>query len=174
MCAGCIAKSPYYDSARSLLKFDIHCKKIIHAFKYSDKTGHAKIFAHALVAQYGLELKNIDFVVPVPMHRLKRILRYYNPAQLLALELSKILNIPMIPDLLIKTKWTKPQSALSRVQRKTNVIGSIKVNPAKICRKKNLLLIDDVKTTGATANYCAKLLKRSGAKYVALVTIATT
>ena len=108
------------------------------------------------------------------MNRIKRIFRQYNPPQILALELSHKLKIKMIPDLLVKTKWTKPQTKLSRVQREKNLSGSIEFNSKNKIKGKNILLVDDVKTTGTTSNHCSYILKKNGANQVILITIGST
>ena len=81
------------------------------------------------------------------------------------------LNRVMIPDLLIKTKWTKPQTKLTRSQRQKNLAGSLKNNINYDIKGKIILLVDDVCTTGTTSNTCSRLLKEAGAKSVKLVTI---
>ena len=174
ICAKCISNRPKYDIARSLLSFDEHSKKLIYGFKYNDKTGYAKLFAHLTLQRYSPELMDTDIIAPVPMHRFKRLYRYYNPPQLLATELQKRLDKLMIADLLIKTKWTKPQTYLSKNKREKNLAGSIKANTKYNIKQKNILLIDDVHTTGTTANYCSSILKRCGAKSVKLVTVGRT
>jgi ComF family protein len=160
--------------SRNLLQFDENSKSLIHHFKYSDKTHSAEIFARLSLARYGSELFDIDFIVPVPMNRFKRIFRRYNPPQIFGLELAKLTGVKIIPDLLIKTKWTKPQTQLSKNQREKNLCNSLKYNSSYDCSHKNILLVDDVRTTGSTANNCAKILKNYGANIVKLLTIGAT
>lgn len=173
-CGQCIASSPKYDIGRSLMKFDLRSKEMIHAFKYNDKTKYAKFFAKLLVARYKKDFEDADFIAPVPMHRLKRVFRGYNPSQILAHAISKYLNVQLIPDLLVKNKWTKTQTSLSKSQRQKNLAGSIDFNKKYCIKGKNILLVDDVKTTGSTSNNCSAILKKFGAKSVKLATIALT
>lgn len=173
-CAKCISEPPKYELARSLFKFDPYSKKIIHAFKYNDQTSSAKLFAKLLFARYKDDFKDIDLIVPVPMNRLKRIFRNYNPPQLLGKELTKFFKREQVADLLIKSKWTKPQTRLSRKQRKENLNGSLHINKKYDVKNKVILLVDDVRTTGVTSNTCSSILKKSGAKSVKLLTIGTT
>ncbi|MDP5083343.1 MAG: ComF family protein [Rickettsiaceae bacterium] len=173
-CAKCIALPPKYNMSRSLFKFDQKSKSLVHAFKYSDQTNNAKMFAKLLLARYQLEIQNIDLVIPVPMHRWKRVFRNYNPAQILALELGKLVAKPMIPDVLIKQKWTISQIGLSKSKRSKNLEGSIKLGNKHSVKGKAILLVDDVKTTGATSNLCSQILKKAGATSVTLVTISLT
>jgi ComF family protein len=174
LCAPCVAKRPSYDLARSLLKFDLESKKLIHAFKYNDRTSHSKIFAKLLIARYKKEIEDVDLVVPVPMHRIKRIFRQYNPAQILAKDIARLLGNPMIPDILIKTRWTKAQTKLTKYEREKNLAGSLAFNVKRTVKGMRILLVDDVRTTGTTCNKCVKLLKNAGASSVKLVTIART
>ena len=132
------------------------------------------MFAKLLWARYKSEIQNVDIVVPVPMHRWKRVFRNYNPAQILGQELTNIIAKPMYPDALIKQKWTISQTGLSKEKRSKNLQGSIKIGNKYNLKDKNILLVDDVKTTGATSNLCSKILKQAGANLVKLVTISLT
>ena len=132
------------------------------------------MFAKLILARYQADIQNIDIIVPVPMYRWKRVLRNYNPAQILARELANLLEKPMVPDLLIKQKWTKSQTGLSKVARSKNLTGSIKIGNKHNVKDKVILLVDDVKTTSATSNLCSHVLKKAGANSVKLVTISLT
>ncbi len=173
-CGKCLQARPSYNLSRSLIQFDGYSKKVIHAFKYKDKTILAKTFTRLFYNQYNQEFCNIDLIVPVPMNRFKRLFRMYNPAFILALEISKIMKIAMIPDILIKTKWTKAQTYLSKNQREKNLSGSLIFNKKYQIMDKKILLVDDVLTTGTTINKCSKILKRAGGKDIYVMTIART
>ena len=129
------------------------------------------MFAKLLLARYRNDIDDSDFIVPVPMNRFKRIFRNYNPPQILANELAKNLTCSMVPNILIKTKWTKAQTFLNKKDRAKNLRHSLQINKKYNINGKKILLIDDVKTTGATANMCSKLLKNAGALQVKLLTI---
>ena len=107
------------------------------------------------------------------MHPLKRLFRMYNQAQLLALYLSKISDVPM-SYALKKIRWTKPQSSLSAKGRKDNLRSSIEVVNKDDINGKSILIIDDVYTTGTTVKLCSKILKKAGAKNVMVLTIGKT
>lgn len=173
-CLSCLKTAPPFNKARFLFKFDEYSKKIIHSFKYYDKTIFAQYFAEMLVARYLHDIKDFDAIVPVPMHRYKRLLRMYNPAQELAGAISKIINLPIYSDILCKTKWTRAQTTLSRKARLDNIRGSIAIKNAHCIKNKKIILVDDVITTGATIGLCAKLLKKAGAKEVVVLSIAAT
>ena len=92
ICARCIRKNPSYDKARTLFKFNALSKKVIHDFKYNDKTNYAKFFAKLFLLKYRDLLSEVDIITSVPMHRLKRLYRFYNPPMLIAKEMAKILT----------------------------------------------------------------------------------
>jgi len=174
VCGGCYSNKPNYDMARSLFKFNEYSKKIVHQFKYQDKTIFAKTFTKLLYNRYQEEIKDVDLIVSVPMNRFKRLLRMYNPAHILALEIAKVINKPAKADILIKSKWTKAQTFLSKKQRKNNISGSIKFNTKYNIVGKRILLIDDVITTGVTINECSKILSKVGAASVYVMSVAMT
>lgn len=174
LCSSCVVNKPNYELARSLFKFDEYSKKLVHDFKYNDSISNAGIFARLILARYKSDFVDIDFIVPVPMNRFKRVFRRYNPAQILALELSKQMGIKMLPDLLIKKKWTKPQVSLTKSEREKNLKGSIIYNQRYECRNSSVLLVDDVRTTGTTSKICVSVLKSNNISSVKLVTIGST
>jgi len=176
VCASCLVQPPIYDCSRSLIKFDLGSKNIIHALKYYDKTILIKFFASLLHSRFHSIIEDADYIVFVPMHKWKRIMRMYNHAHLLSLYLSKISKRPMIKDLLIKVKLTKSQTGLSKKDREKNLKNSIVMNGKnkKLIKGKKLLLVDDVLTTGSTINLCSKLLKKAGAEKIYVLTIART
>lgn len=154
-------------------------KKLIHQFKYEPYTKSlAKTLASLLIEHFVLTKKNTNEIwqnsvlVPVPVDNKKLKIRDYNQSEELAKELSNVLEIPMIPDCLIKTKATAPQMELSKIEREGNLIGAFEIiNPEKIYNKK-IFLVDDVYTTGSTMEECAKTLRQAGAKSVWGICIA--
>ena len=113
-----------------------------------------------------------DIIIPVPIHKKRKHRRGYNQTELVAKEISHQLKIKMGKDVLIKNINTKAQSELSKKERNDNIKGAFKVqNLQKIIGKK-ILLIDDIYTTGSTANECRKILKLAGAKNIGILTIA--
>ena len=116
--------------------------------------------------------KNIDFVVPVPMHWFKKWKRGYNQAELLAENVAELINKPMY-NALIRTKYTKPQFNLKKRERHENLENMFVLNKKfiDVIRGKRILLIDDIATTCSTANQCAKILKSLKIKTV-VVTLA--
>ena len=172
-CLQCVKQSPPYDLARALLKFDEKSKHLIHSLKYYDKTSLAKVFAKNLYNIYKKEIEASDIIIPVPMHRFKRMLRFYNQAFVLAQAISALSNKPVYSDVLIKTKWTRSQAKLNKKAREANLMKSFAVRNAEVIRNKRVILVDDVSTTGSTAKACSIELKKY-ASDVFLLCIALT
>ncbi len=145
--------------------------------KYRDQTFLAKKFARILFDKVKNEIVDCDLIIAAPLHlkRLKK--RKFNQAGLLAKEISKFSKqSKFIPDFLIRVKNTRPQIELRKKQREKNLKRAFLVNKKyrELVKGKKILLIDDVMTTGATVENCAKELKRRGAKEVLVLTIAKT
>lgn len=174
LCISCIKDKPTYSKAFVVFKYDNHSNKIIHKLKYSDCTYLAPYLANFMYRS--LNYSKFDFIAPIPVHKRKLLTRMYNQSLLLAKCLSKLSSINLIPDLLLKVKNTKPQSSLNKKDRRKNVISAYVFNKEykKLINGKTILLIDDVITTGATINYCSKLLLNANAKDVQISAIGKT
>jgi ComF family protein len=154
-------------------------KKLIYQFKYKPHLKDlAKTLASILIEHFVKTGKNTDEIwdngvlIPVPLDKKKLKIRGYNQSEELAKELSKVLQIPVLSDNLIKTKSTKPQMELKKEQREKNLENAFSIkNPAGLTGKK-IFLVDDVYTTGSTMSECAKTLKEAGAKQVWGICIA--
>lgn len=175
-CPNCERKRPKFDMAISIFVYNKYSKKMILHFKNYDCTYMANQFAKWLYRIAEKELTNTDIIIPVPITTLRRITRKYNQSELLAMSISELSHIKYEPRILIKSKSTKSQEGLTRLSRQKNLIGSFSVNSkfADLLKDKNVALVDDVITTGSTANECAKVLKKYGAKNVIVLTIAHT
>lgn len=174
ICLKCSSNPPAFDLARSVLRFDEHSKKLIHALKYHDSTFVASNFAKIIVAMHKDIISKADFIIPVPMHKWKRLSRLYNQSQIFASEIAHLAGKKMVPDILLKTKHTKSQTGLSKKHREENLKGSIEVVKRGEIKGKYIVLVDDVMTTGSTVDLCAKILKKAGAKSVVVICIART
>jgi len=148
-------------------------KNLIYQFKYKKHLCLATPLGHLLIKLLSKELIcEIDVIVPVPLHWEKKQKRGFNQSKLVAKKICKELSLPISVNNLHRAKNTLSQTQLSRLQRQKNVYGAFKVrNPEKF-KKKNVLLVDDVFTTGATASECAKSLKNAGANKVFLIALA--
>lgn len=173
LCAPCIETPPRFDRARSVMTYNDASRKLLLRFKYGDQQ-HAAITFAGWIKNCDIDhIATIDFIVPVPLHWRRLWQRRFNQSALLANALSKQIKKPVI-HALARRRFTSTQKGLSRRERLKNV------RMAFICSDKykdkikgrNIALIDDVLTSGATVSECAKLLKRNGAKSVSVYTIA--
>lgn len=158
-------------------------KKLIYQFKYPPYTKDlAKTLASLIIEHLVKSGKNTNEIwapngvpavlIPVPIYKSKLKERGYNQSDLLATELSKILQTPVFPDVLIKIKSTASQMELKKQEREKNLMGAFVIkNPERISGKK-VFLVDDVYTTGSTMQECALVLRNAGAKSVWGLTIA--
>jgi ComF family protein len=171
MCNTCLEFPPSFDEARALFQYNETSKNMVMKIKKNADNHVAKTFARMLFTRYPIVFKNADLIVPVPSHWLKIMKRGYNPAAIIASEISKISGIAYM-NAMRDLKKTRQQKHKSIQERMENVAGAF------ICKKrlhdKNIILVDDVLTTGATLNECSKALKGCGAKHVSCLTIACT
>lgn len=153
-------------------------RKMIQEFKYEPFIKDLAeplanlIINHIFLLREGNRFEEGDVLIPIPLTRKKIKNRGYNQSEETAKGLSKELKIPVITDCLIKMKETLPQMELSKEKRKENVKGVFEVKNEEEIKGKKILLVDDVYTTGAAMEECAKILKQAGAKEVWGVTIA--
>ncbi len=154
--------------------FDENFQELIHHFKYKGKISLGKAIGLRLADE--LKRQNpveIACIIPVPLHKVRKRARGFNQSEILAEILGSELNLKVEKDILFRIKNTKDQTKLSEEERKQNVAGAFKVqDEQKILKDKKIILVDDVITTGATLNECAKILKQAGAREVLGVTIA--
>lgn len=177
LCAKCLVKKPAFDKVITLFRYNSTIKKIIGDLKYRDQSFLAKKLAKILFDKIKNEIASHDLIIAVPLHpkRLKK--RKFNQAILLAKNLVKFSpNLKFFPDFLFRVKDTKPQAQLRKQQREKNLKRGFLVNKIyqDSLKDKKVLLIDDVMTTGATLENCAKELKRRGAREVVVLVIAKT
>jgi ComF family protein len=176
LCPACLEHPPAYDRARAAWLYDDASKPVLLAFKYGDRTDLAPAFARAMAAAGATLLAEADVVAPVPLHRARLIGRRYNQAALLAHALGAIAGRPVAPTLLVRTRATAPLADLSARARRRALAGAIAVSPrlAGRVRGARVLLLDDVLTSGATADACATALLAAGAAGVDVLTTART
>lgn len=172
ICSDCLKTPHYFKQNVSPFEYEGIVKELIAKFKYFNERHLASFFADYMADAVKNMGWNIEVIVPVPLHRIRLDERGYNQSELLARELSYRLNIFM-SKALRRVKNTTTQTALHREERMENVKGAFKVTYKDTIEGKNVLLVDDVLTTGATLDECAKALKENGAKEVYVVTIAT-
>jgi ComF family protein len=175
LCAACRQHAPAFDRARALMRYDEASRDSILALKRADRLDLVPAFAR-WVRQAGRQLlSEADLIVPVPLHRWRLWHRRFNQSALVARALGRLAGKPVDCLLLRRARATPSQGEMpSASARRRNVQGAFRVGGrhAQAVRGKIVLLIDDVFTTGATIEACARALKRAGARRVLVLTLA--
>ncbi len=161
-------------AAISLGTFDDHYQNLIHRFKYDKKTPLGKRLAHRLgeAVAREREFARCDFIVPVPLHRARCRERGFDQSEILGEGISQKTNLPLEKGVLKRKKNTKDQTYLNAQQRAENVRDAFSISQPEMVENKKVILVDDVTTTGATLNECARMLQDSGAKSIFAATLA--
>jgi ComF family protein len=177
LCAGCVAHPPRFDRARSVFIYDDHSRGLILSLKHGDRLHGVPAFGNWLARAGAPLLADADLLVPVPLHWMRLWRRRYNQSALLAQAIARALRqhpaAPAVaPDLLIRKRRTPSQGRRTRSQRADNVRGAFRVSENAVIQGKRIVLIDDVLTSGATVEECAKVLRRAGAARIDVLTLA--
>ena len=171
-CPSCWQEKAEIDGIRSLFLFDNVMRKAIHQLKYYNLKAISPCLAHFLADYLATVPLPGEVLVPVPLHPKRLKQRGYNQASLLARELSKLAKLPVIEDCLIRVKEAPPQARTTNAEeRRKNVIDAFICRDEKVSGKQ-IILIDDVCTSGATLNSSARALKNKGAISVWGLTLA--
>ena len=171
LCIRCFRHRSAIERARAIGEYDGTLREIIHALKYDGRRSLARPLAGLMCARGAELLKDADCVVPVPLHWRREHSRGFNQAR----ELSRYMGLP-VAEALVRTRYTRPQIELAAERRRTNVAGAFRrrlgwLRPRAI-RARKVVLIDDVSTTGATLEACARVLKEDGVSDVYALTAA--
>jgi ComF family protein len=172
--AAAIAEPPVFRRARAVAQYDDTARALVHRLKYGDRLERAQALG-GMMARAGAELlAEVDVIVPVPLHRWRLWRRRFNQAMALGRVVSRRSGIPCDPFLLARVKRTQSQVGLTKTQRQENLQGAFRVpEDAKPRLKgKRVLLVDDVLTTGSTANAASRALLRGGAASVDVLAFA--
>ena len=163
-----------FSFARSYGPFDEIFQKIIHLFKYRRKLSLSKPLAALMGATVRGDARYspMEALIPVPLHSAKRRARGYNQSELLARDLSRTTGLPLLERVLVRALNTRSQSKLSLSGRMANVQDAFRVKAPRQIQDRQIVLVDDVLTTGATADACASALLKAGAAQVSVVTMA--
>ena len=161
------------DMCRSAFSYDYPISKLIKDAKYNRAIYVIDYFAKQLSLVYFQNYFNADYLVYIPMTEKALEKRGYNQSKILAEKLSERINVRVL-DCLKKVKDTERQATLGRAERLKNLDGAFRVVDKKLVENKSILIVDDVSTTGATAQAVASRLKKAGAKIVNLITVAST
>ena len=171
-CPVCEASPPAFTQARSALRYDETARRLILPFKYADRTEAARGIARLMLRPGAELLAAADMLVPVPLHKTRLRARRYNQAALLAQRLARLSGRPCMPDALIRLRATVPLERLGLAARQAQLQKANKLRSGFSASGKTILLIDDVMTSGTTANACAEALISAGARRVDVLTAA--
>lgn len=172
-CQDCMKRVFHYQQGRSLWihKEPVSCS--IYQFKYHNRRIYGEFYARELFRVYGDIVRQweIDVIVPVPLHWKRKRRRGYNQAEIIAKHLGDMLGIPVETNLVRRKYATKPQKELNDKERKKNLKDAFEVGKLKI-KNKNILLVDDIYTTGSTINEISNVLWEKGQNKVWFLTIS--
>lgn len=172
-CNDCKSSERGFDVARAPIIMEGQAHSIIHNFKYGNSRWLAPYLTEYMADSLVREMWDVDLVLPVPLHQKRERQRGYNQSVLIAKELSKKRGIEYDWQLLVRKVDTPYLARMSRQERAEVIKGAFELMDKKAVKGKRVLLVDDVFTTGATADECARVLKKGGAAWVAVLTFAS-
>lgn len=172
-CRDCEARSSFFDQGYGMWLHREPVSGAVYRFKYKNKRNWGRIFAVELAEHYEGQIRawGIEEIIPIPLHSTRKRKRGFNQSEVVAGILSELTGIPCRTDVLFRIRKTVPQKQLDRRGRKDNLMGAFGVSREwNACE--NVLLIDDIYTTGTTVGRAAKMLKKAGAQNVYFLTIS--
>jgi ComF family protein len=172
LCGTCLSTPPHFDATHSVFTYDFPVNNMMQRYKYGNMLNLGQIFGQLLSKK--VFTKNIDLIIPMPMHPLRLKERGFNQA----LEITKVLAKDHVEKIdfssVQRQKLTPPQASLPLKDRVKSIKGVFKVNLAENVKNKRIAIVDDVMTTGASLNELAKTLKQAGASHVECWIVART
>jgi len=177
LCGSCRGQPRHYDRAWGSCQYNEPMSLLLHSFKYGGRTSLRRTFLELMTSfidTYHVPLEQFDAVCPIALHPVRLRERGFNQSELLSEGLCRHYGLTHKPHLLVRKQATQTQALLDQKQRWTNLEGAFRINPSEIPGDKSILLVDDLLTTGATADAAAASLKEAGAAYVGVLTLAIT
>jgi ComF family protein len=171
VCAACARARASWDRARAVMRYDKHSRPLVLGLKY-DRTHLARALGGWMHRAGGEVLEGADLMLPVPLHWTRLFARRYNQAGLLAHAIHAAGGPAVAPDWLVRHRRTPSQGHLGAGARARNVRGAFALRSGCSVKGRRLVLVDDVLTTGATVEECARVLRRAGAAFVGVLTLA--
>ncbi|MDH3943931.1 MAG: ComF family protein [Anaerolineae bacterium] len=171
LCGRCTSQQPAFDAARSLGIYQSSLRNAVIKLKYKRDFGLGETLADQLLKLISSWDWSVQAVVPIPLGRERERERGYNQAALFARPIALGLGVPFREKIVSRSRDTLKQVGLTETERQRNVLGAFEIGE-RLLNKENLLLVDDVMTTGATLNSCAGVLKQAGAGKVYAITLA--
>ena len=172
-CYDCSRHSHYYESGRAVWQHASMVRPAIYQFKYHNRRIYGRAFAREMVRAYGRTIRKwqIAIIIPIPLSKSRRRKRGYNQAEILAKEIGRLMDIPVDTESLIRNKNTIPQKVMDARGRRKNLQHAFAWNGQKL-QGVNVLLIDDIYTTGSTIDMAAKTVRLAGAEKVHFLTVS--
>ncbi len=170
-------KNIYFDSLEAIFFYNKLISEIIFNLKYYDQSHLKRKIGELMAKNLEGKIADFDLIIPVPLHKKRLKERKFNQSALLCKEIIKFhKNLKFYPNLLLRTKYNKPQARLSQKERQQNLTNSFIVNKKyeNFIKDKKILIIDDVFTTGTTLQNCCEALKNAGCKEIKAAVIAKT
>jgi competence protein ComFC len=171
-CRSCKRRSHPYEKLLACYIYEGKTRDLLHKFKYGNRPYLCKSIAHLMIQVLPPSaFRDMDYLVPVPLHGARKREREFNQAQLLACQLALAFGKPVSMGLK-RIRNTKPQSSLKKSEKFSNLKGSFAVTDPSSIKDKNLLIIDDIVTTTATVSEASSVLKNAGAKNISVLAFA--
>ena len=174
-CDDCLRKDFLFDCAWAPCFYNETMRKLIHLFKYGNKTSLRHCFTEMILSfleNHPAQGHSFDLLVPIPLHPVRLRERGYNQSAILAQGIAQRLNLPICNQNLIRTRHTQNQARVNPKNRFTNIHDAFRIKHSAQVKEKSVLLVDDLLTSGTTASEAARVLKESGARRVGVLTLA--
>ncbi len=164
----------YFNELMYIFKYEGQIRKLILDYKFNEKSYLYLTFVNFLLKNKKIfeNIKNYDTIIPVPISKKRKKTRGYNQSLLIARKIAELTNLELMNNCLVKIKNIIEQSKLNKEDRIQNIQGVYELKNKQLIENKNILLIDDIYTTGSTVNECSKILKQGNPKKIGILVLA--